>query len=78
MTSTDAEIHAFSFFLAAILDLRSNGMIYKVVDTTTKKLDTENMGLVARISFLSALELKIPLAKLTTLIALGGLKPPNL
>ena len=68
----------FRFFSAAILDLQSNGMIYKVADTTIKKIDPENMGVAARISFLSALELEIPLAELTILIALGGLKPPNL
>ena len=48
-------------FSAAILDLQLNGIVYKVADTTIKKFDPENMGVAARISFLSALELEIPL-----------------
>ena len=50
-------------------------MIYDVADTTIKKLDPKNMGVDAGISFLSALELEIPLAELTILIARGGLNP---
>mgnify|MGYP003401660080 FL=1 len=48
-------------FSAAILDLRLNGTVYKIGDTTIKKFDPENMGVAAGISFLSALELEIPL-----------------
>ena len=46
-------------FSAAILDLRLNGTVYKIGDTTIKKFDPENMGVAAGISFLSALELEI-------------------
>lgn len=48
-------------FSAAILDLRLNGTVYKIGDTTIKKFDPENMGVAAGISFLSALELEIHL-----------------
>jgi hypothetical protein len=30
--------------LAAILDLKLNGAVYKIADTTFKKYDPENMG----------------------------------
>ena len=46
-------------FSTAILDLQLNGTVYKIADTTIEKLDPENMGVAARISFLSALELEI-------------------
>ena len=48
-------------FSATILDLQLNGTVYKIADTTIKKLDLENMGVAAGISFLSALEIEIPL-----------------
>ena len=57
-------------FPAAILDLRLNGTVYKIGDTTIKKFDPENMGVAAGISFLSALELEIPLG--------GNSTPPQL
>ena len=47
----------FSDFTAAILDLQLKGAVYKVAETTVKKFDPENIGVAARISFLSALEL---------------------
>ena len=48
------------------MDLQLNGMVHKIADTTIKKFDPENMGVAAGISFLSALELEIPLGgKLT-------------
>ena len=50
--------HGFS---AAILDLQMSSTVYKIADTTIKKFDPENMGVAAGISFLSALELDIPL-----------------
>ena len=56
-------------FSAAILDLRLNGTVYKIGDTTIKKFDPENMGVAAGISFLSALELEIHLG--------GNSTPPN-
>ena len=58
-----AEVQTFPFFrfLFAILDLQLNGTVYKIADTTSKKFDPENMGVAAGISFLSALELEIPL-----------------
>ena len=43
------------------MDFQLNGMVYKIADTTIKKFDPENMGVVAGILFLSALELEIPL-----------------
>jgi len=43
--------------------------VYNIADTTIKKFDPENMGLAARISFLSALELEKPL---------GLILPPQL
>jgi hypothetical protein len=51
----------FSDFSAAILNLQLNGTVYKIADTKIKKFDPENMGVAAGISFLSALELEIPL-----------------
>jgi hypothetical protein len=48
-------------FSAAILDFQWNGTVYEIADTTIKKFDPENMGVAARILFLSALELEIPL-----------------
>ena len=48
---------------AAILDLQLNGTVYKIADTTIKRFDPENMGVAAGISFLSALELEIPLGR---------------
>ena len=57
-------------FSAALLDLRLNGTVYKIGDTTIKKFDPENMGVAAGISFLSALELEIPLGVNST-------PPPN-
>ena len=68
--AVQAEIETFTFsdFLAAILDLKLNGAVYKIADTTFRKYDPENMGLAAGISFLSAPELDIPL---------GGKLPPN-
>jgi hypothetical protein len=50
-------------------------MVDKVADTTIKQFDPENIGVASGISFLSALELKISLAELTIIIALGGLSP---
>ena len=64
ITATNAEIQSFPFFsdfTAAILDLQPNGTVDKIADTTIKKLDPANMGVAAGISFLSALELEIPL-----------------
>ena len=49
-------------FSAAILDLQQNGSVYKIVDTTIKNLDPENMGIAARILFPSVLELEILIA----------------
>ena len=43
------------------MDLQLNGTIYKMADSTIKTFDPENIGLAAGISFLSALELGIPL-----------------
>jgi len=37
-----------------------NGAVYKIADTTIKKFDPENMGIAAKILFLSALEPGIP------------------
>ena len=45
-------------FSAANLDLL-NGTVCKIAETTTETFDPENMGVEARISFLSALELEI-------------------
>ena len=39
----------FSDFSAAILDLQLNGTVYKIADTTIKKLDPKNIGLAAGI-----------------------------
>ena len=47
-------------FSAAILDLQLNGTVYKIADTTIKKFDPENMGIAAKMLFLSALEPGIP------------------
>ena len=46
-------------FSAAILDFQLNGTVYKIADTIIKKLDPENMGMDARITFLSALDQEI-------------------
>jgi len=56
-------------FSAAILDFQLNGTVYKIADTIIQKTDPENIGVAAGISFLSALELEIPLAELTILVA---------
>ena len=42
-------------FSATILNLWLNGTVYKIADTTIKKVDPENIGVAAGISFLSAL-----------------------
>ena len=60
ITGTDAEIHAVPFF-GRHLGFQLNATVYKIADTTIKKFDPENMGVAAGISFLSALELEIPL-----------------
>lgn len=50
-------ISTFLDFSAATLDLQLSGTVYKIADTIVKKFDPENMGVAARISFLSAPEL---------------------
>ena len=44
----------------------ANGTVRKIADTTIEKFDPENMGVAAGISFLSALELEIPLGGIST------------
>ena len=51
----------FSDFSAAIWGLQLNGTVCKLADATIKKFDPENIGVAAGISFVSALELEIPL-----------------
>ena len=69
ISATNAEIHAVPFF-GRHIGFQLNGKVYKIVDTTIKKFDPENIGVVARISFLSALEHEIPLGV--------NYPPPNL
>ena len=72
ITATNAEYKykrfRFSDFTAAILDF------YKIADTTIKKFDPENIGVAAEISFLSALELEIPLGVFYPPIAMNVCK----
>jgi hypothetical protein len=60
-------------FSAAILDLQLNGTVCKVVDTTIKKFDPENIGVATGILFLSALELEIPLGSTVIMVLIGHL-----
>jgi len=66
--NADIGLHSISFS-SAILDCQMIITVYNIADTTIKKFDPENMGLAARISFLSALELEKPL---------GLILPPQL
>ena len=49
--------------MAALLDFRLNGMSNNVGLSTIDKFDPENIGVTARILFLSALELEIHLGE---------------